>query len=270
MPQKRQEDALEETYGAKKLFVYPDEQESLEESADDSQEIPPRLQDRASEEIITRPSIPKVVHLRSKHDKIECPHCDKQPRRFRGEHELRRHIERAHSIKRKVFICVDASKDGKLLAGCRACETGKTYNAYYNAAAHLRRVHFNPTKKRKGNPKSNGSNSRGGKGGGDFPPMEVVKEYMKEVEVDVTHNTADAVEVETDADAPSVLDMQGSVERLPWEHDSFTVMSPDKPPSDFPAENNARGEEADDPSNPSMNMNGQPRNAAQRFESLFT
>ncbi|KAM0285027.1 hypothetical protein ACHAQH_001718 [Verticillium albo-atrum] len=53
------------------------------------------------------------------------------------------------------------------LAKCKACVTQKRYGAYYNAAAHLRRAHFNP--------------HRGGKASGDWPPMTMLKDWMKEI-----------------------------------------------------------------------------------------
>lgn len=45
--------------------------------------------------------------------------------------------------------------------------TQKHYGAYYNAAAHLRRAHFNP--------------HRGGKASGDWPPMSLLRDWMREV-----------------------------------------------------------------------------------------
>jgi hypothetical protein len=70
------------------------------------------------------------------------------------------------------------------LSQCKACsKQQKKYGAYYNAAAHLRRAHFNP-KSKAGNSKSKTlSDERvGGKGGGDWPPMNELKLWMKEVE----------------------------------------------------------------------------------------
>jgi nucleoside phosphorylase len=91
-----------------------------------------------------------------------------QPQGFHGEHEFRRHIDRLHSPLRKIWVCVDISLDKAFLANCKACRNGKRYSANYNAAAHLRRVHFNP--KRRGR----------GHGGYLAPPMEVLKHWMEE------------------------------------------------------------------------------------------
>ena len=114
-------------------------------------------------------------------EKLSCPHCDKHPSGFRGEHELRRHVQLQHSSRRIYWICVDASDDGKLLSTCKHCRDGKLYGAYYNAAAHLRRVHFRP--KRPTRAASRGKERTGV--GSDCPPMEVLKEkWMKEVEKD--------------------------------------------------------------------------------------
>jgi hypothetical protein len=74
-------------------------------------------------------------YKRPQHPKLFCPCCNDHPEGFRGDHELQRHVNRAHASRRKVWVCVDASTDGKWLANCKACRTQKRYGAYYNAAA---------------------------------------------------------------------------------------------------------------------------------------
>lgn len=108
-----------------------------------------------------------------------CQFCNDQPSGFHGDHELRRHIERHHAQVRRVWICKDASEDGKFLSNCKACRNRKTYGANYNAAAHLRRAHFNPCKNKRGG-RGKKSEGRGGMGGGNQPSMEFLKNWMYE------------------------------------------------------------------------------------------
>jgi hypothetical protein len=108
-----------------------------------------------------------------------CTFCNEQPSGFHGDHELRRHIERHHAVNRKVWVCQNPPDRPGWLDSCKACRNGKTYGANYNAAAHLRRAHFNPCKNKRGgrNKKSEG---RGGMGGGNEPSMDILKHYMYE------------------------------------------------------------------------------------------
>ena len=133
--------------------------------------------------------IAKAPYVRPTHDKVKCAQCDEHPEGFRGEHELRRHTERAHSVLRKAFVCIDISPNEQFLASCKACRNNKKYNAYYNAAAHLRRAHFNPKPKgRKGKGSIKPEEKRGGKGGGNEPSMEILKLWMKEIDDIVPQN----------------------------------------------------------------------------------
>lgn len=109
-----------------------------------------------------------------------CQFCNDQPAGFHGDHELRRHIERHHNQVRRVWVCRDASETGMFLINCKACRNGKTYGANYNAAAHLRRAHFNPCKNKRGG-RGKKSEGRGGMGGGSWPSMDFLKNWMFEI-----------------------------------------------------------------------------------------
>jgi hypothetical protein len=114
--------------------------------------------------------------------RLKCPVCTDYPDGFRSEHELRRHTNRVHRKTRKVWMTVDTSPDQTFLANCKACQTGKRYNECYNAASHLRRMHFHPHKR--GERKMTAAEARrGGKPGDLDPPMEVLKtNWLREVD----------------------------------------------------------------------------------------
>jgi hypothetical protein len=114
--------------------------------------------------------------------RLRCPACSDYPDGFRSEHELRRHTNRVHRKTRKVWVTIDTSPDKTFLANCKACQTGKRYNECYNAASHLRRMHFHPHKR--GERKMTAAEARrGGKPGDLDPPMEVLKtNWLREVD----------------------------------------------------------------------------------------
>lgn len=114
--------------------------------------------------------------------RLKCPTCNDYPDGFRSEHELRRHTNRVHRKTRKVWMTIDTSPNKTFLANCKACQTGKRYNECYNAASHLRRMHFHPHKR--GERKMTAAEARrGGKPGDLDPPMEVLKaNWLREVE----------------------------------------------------------------------------------------
>ncbi|KAK0820471.1 hypothetical protein LTR75_001634 [Friedmanniomyces endolithicus] len=140
-------------------------------------------------------AISKTPYVRPHHPKLYCTLCQDHPTGFRGEHELRRHQDRAHGDSRKVWICVEPtteSEEGwrpqKPLGICKQCKQRKEYNVCYNAAAHLRRAHFCP-RKRGRKAKGEERESRGGKAGGHWPPIEWLKAsgWLQEVETTSAH-----------------------------------------------------------------------------------
>lgn len=131
--------------------------------------------------------IPKTSYQRPPRQKTFCTFCQDRPEGFHGEHELRRHFERVHAFVRKVWVCRDISADRTFLANCKACRNQKKYGANYNAAAHLRRTHFNPCKRGRGGRGKN-SEKRGGKGGGTEPSMDILKHWMIQMDDVVMEN----------------------------------------------------------------------------------
>ena len=134
--------------------------------------------------------------------RLKCPSCADYPDGFRSEHELRRHTNRVHRKLRKVWKCVDTSPDQTFLANCKACQTGKRYNECYNAASHLRRMHFHPHKR--GERKMTAAEARrGGKPGDLDPPMEVLKaSWLREVD-EVIGDDKDALMDDSSPVSPS-------------------------------------------------------------------
>jgi hypothetical protein len=134
-------------------------------------------------------------YVRPQHDRLFCTQCDEHPQGFRGPHELGRHQQRAHQKRVQKWICVEPTGgniDPSLrpilpLSKCKACSSQqKRYGAYYNAAAHLRRAHFKPKARGRGkSTKVDKDEKRGGKAGGNWPEMNELKRWMKEVWVSV-------------------------------------------------------------------------------------
>ncbi|KFY07325.1 hypothetical protein V492_07243 [Pseudogymnoascus sp. VKM F-4246] len=184
---------------------------------DESQTISPliriKLKDGQEDKLVAQ--ISKAPYQRPKHERLFCELCDDREG-FRGAHELGRHKDRQHKQMVRKLVCiepVDGVKDEfrpvNSLAKCKACsQQKKRYNVYYNAAAHLRRAHFVP--KTRGRNKSGKADEkaekRGGKGGGDWPPMKELKRWMKEV-----YEPSDGVQQDDD-DEPAEDDVLADLE----------------------------------------------------------
>ncbi|EPS31595.1 hypothetical protein PDE_06550 [Penicillium oxalicum 114-2] len=167
-------------------------------------------------------AIPKASVHRPPRPKTHCHLCNDQPEGFHGEHELRRHIDRVHAQVRKVWVCVDISPDKSFLANCKACRNGKRYGANYNAAAHLRRTHFNPCQRGRGG-RGKDSEKRGGKGGGNHPPMEVLKLWMRETIERTDERSTDALEENDPDDGAGSLPADCESSTLALEHEAATA-----------------------------------------------
>lgn len=190
-------------------------------------------------------AISKPTYQRPKHERVFCRQCENHPDGFRGEHELRRHQDREHKSLVKKWVCIEPTgqshpKPELPLSKCKACGVQrKKYGAYYNAAAHLRRTHFKP--KAKGARKSNkvdDGDKRGGKAGGDWPPMSELKYWMKEVE-------------ET-AEYPLTQSQQDEVDLSDDEADDFEQQNFDPQPMSHLGNNNFNDFIAD--ASPILNM----------------
>lgn len=140
-------------------------------------------------------AVTKSTYQRPKKDKLVCNICEDRPR-FRGEHELRRHRESKHETYKVMWFCVDPTTKGEALefspilpfSKCKTCLRTKYYGQYYNVAAHLRRAHYQKKAPRASRSKNDNGNKepgekRGGKGGGDWPPMPECRKWMASVRV---------------------------------------------------------------------------------------
>ena len=165
-------------------------------------------------------AIRKPSYQRPKHDRTYCNLCESHPDGFRGEHELRRHIDREHKETVKKWICIEPT-DGNNhsvpivpISKCKACsQQKKAYGAYYNAAAHLRRAHFNPkTKGRSKSQQAIGNGTESSKANINEPSMlELKNHWMKEVEERVDFSVANfSVDPADDSDNELIEDFGDS------------------------------------------------------------
>ena len=153
-------------------------------------------------------------YVRPAHPRVYCPECTECHDGFRGDHELRRHMEREHAPTKKMWVIKDISEDKQFLSKCKACTSGKKYGQDYNAAAHLRRQHFNPQsgERRK---RHQGSDQEQPSPTQKFTPpdMATLRNWMEEIEVTV-EVTAE-VTAEAAAEVAAGVTAEGLPE--PWQ-----------------------------------------------------
>ncbi|WYZ37752.1 hypothetical protein EsH8_II_001258 [Colletotrichum jinshuiense] len=165
-------------------------------------------------------AVAKGSYTRPKHPKVYCDMCSDHPDGFRGDHELRRHVNAKHEGVVKKFVCRDPATAGiqsgvqaiNPLSKCKQCVANKHYGAYYNAAAHLRRTHFKPKTPRGKNKRGDDEEKRGGKGGGDWPPMNELKLWMEEVLVAADDDAGEAEAQDEDEEEAAQFDPSMSMD----------------------------------------------------------
>ena len=172
-------------------------------------------------------AIQKAKYQRPTHEKIKCTLCNIKPDGYRGPHELRRHMDNKHGATRKVWVCKDLSPDQMFLSNCKQCKERKTYGAYYNAACHLRRIHWNPREKGKKTDKS--GKGRGGNGGGDHPSMNYLKLWMEEIYVPVTRDIPAVEHDPEETDSPNDPTADASQDNLDCATNDFSTTSSAEP-----------------------------------------
>ncbi|KGQ04184.1 hypothetical protein BBAD15_g10570 [Beauveria bassiana D1-5] len=126
---------------------------------------------------------------RKKEEKRKCEICKKE---LSGDHEYVRHFKLVHEPEGWRWEVIDPRSKGLRplfhipfdIADCKNCQLRKLYGINYNAAAHIRRVHFKSTPHSK-------KGHRGGSSGGAWPEIRYLEcYYMKLVHIrQISQNT---------------------------------------------------------------------------------
>lgn len=130
-----------------------------------------------------------------------------------------------------MWICLEPTTrtewwPAKPLGICKQCKQQKQYNVYYNAAAHLRRAHFCP-RKRGRKAKGEERESRAGKAGGDWPPIDWLKAngWLKEIEVSAMQ-TSIPTDASLDIAIPESLQTSSLTHTATTQHEPFAAYQP--------------------------------------------
>ncbi|KAH6977436.1 hypothetical protein BKA56DRAFT_69112 [Ilyonectria sp. MPI-CAGE-AT-0026] len=180
--------------------------------------IAPRPQGQHAQQPYVRPGLPIVF----------CNMCNDHPYGFEGDGKLQQHKIKMHGRIVKKFVCRDPATVGIVskvqavnpLSNCQACSTGTQYDADYNAAAHLLRVHFDPRASRRKNKDNKHVRSR--KGGGAVPRVDDLKLWYTEIHV-VVSPEALQVEVYPGWETPNELDPEILAELEPHQFSSVNA-----------------------------------------------
>ncbi|KAM3499966.1 hypothetical protein MY10362_006826 [Beauveria mimosiformis] len=126
---------------------------------------------------------------RKKEEKRKCEICQKE---LSGDHEYVRHFKLVHEPEGWRWEVIDPRSKGLRplfhipfdISDCKNCQLRKLYGINYNAAAHIRRVHFKSTPNSK-------KGHRGGSSGGAWPEIRYLEcYYMKLVHIrQISQNT---------------------------------------------------------------------------------
>jgi hypothetical protein len=118
----------------------------------------------------------------------------------------------------------DALRPVVPLSKCKSCRNSKAYGASYNAAAHLRRTHFFPCKKKRG---GRGKVSEGPRlmGGGEKPPMDELKNWMyKKIVINAASNALQSASADLlQIDAEISTESNQSDDALSYNHYTFGI-----------------------------------------------